>query len=485
MSNIIGNDKKKFILILFILLLSAFIVTSVISYQVAHNSLSKQIEENALPLTSDNIYSEIQQDLLKPIFISSLMAHDTFVRDWVINMEKEPDQMVRYLREIQDRYETITSFFISEKSKVYYHSTGILKQIQRSDPNDAWYFHVTGLPDSESYEINIDLNSADRSQTVVYVNHKVFDFNRQLIGVTGVGLAVEKVVKLIESYQKKHNRHVYFVDREGNIALHGQQYKGGTTLQSSPALAEFATRILTNASASINYIRDNKKVYLNSRLVPEFKWYLMVEQEETQDEKKLLNTLWGNLMISFLVIVLILIIANLTLGRYQRKLEVMATTDKLTGTANRQIFDEHFLQAINETKRSKAAISIILLDIDHFKNVNDTYGHCIGDLVIKSVAYVIQSQIRSHDLVCRWGGEEFLILLPNLGINHAVEIAEQIRQAIAQNQIKEDEHQINVKVSIGVAEYQSGELSTDLISRADVALYQAKNGGRNQVVLSH
>lgn len=104
-------------MILFILLLSAFIVTSVISYQVAHNSLSKQIEENALPLTSDNIYSEIQQDLLKPIFISSLMAHDTFVRDWVINMEKEPDQMVRYLREIQDRYETITSFFISEKVK--------------------------------------------------------------------------------------------------------------------------------------------------------------------------------------------------------------------------------------------------------------------------------------------------------------------------------------------------------------------------------
>ncbi|MGS0730105.1 diguanylate cyclase, partial [Shewanella sp. 0m-11] len=100
------NDKKRFIWILSLLLLVAFVVTSGISYQVAHDSLSEQVKDNNLPLTSDNIYSEIQQDLLRPIFISSLMAQDTFVRDWTLNQEKNPEKLIRYLKEIQEKYGT-------------------------------------------------------------------------------------------------------------------------------------------------------------------------------------------------------------------------------------------------------------------------------------------------------------------------------------------------------------------------------------------
>ncbi|WP_307833660.1 hypothetical protein [Candidatus Symbiopectobacterium sp. 'North America'] len=103
-----------------VMLLTAFLIISWTSFKVAQQSLEAEIKENTLPLTSDNVYSEIQQDLLRPIFISSLMAHDTFVCDWVLDNESDPQAMIRYLREIDNLFDTIFSFFIYDKTKRYY-----------------------------------------------------------------------------------------------------------------------------------------------------------------------------------------------------------------------------------------------------------------------------------------------------------------------------------------------------------------------------
>ena len=150
----------------------------------------------------------------------------------------------------------------------------------------------------------------------VFVNYRVYDFNKKLIGVTGVGLAVDKVRELIEKYQQRYSRRVYFIDRQGRIALHGQTDQGPETIQSDPALAPLATQILTSPGGSYQYERQGKQIYLNSRLVPEFKWHLMEEQASHEGEGALQQTLWGNLLLSALVTIGILVIANLTLGRW-------------------------------------------------------------------------------------------------------------------------------------------------------------------------
>ncbi|BFL81852.1 hypothetical protein LFREDSHE_03020 [Shewanella baltica] len=181
----------------------------------------------------------------------------------------------------------------------------------------------------------------------------------------------------------------------------------------------------------------------------------------------------------------ILFISNMTLGRYQRKLEVMASTDKLTGAANRQVFDEYFRQALDKAKLAQSPISILLLDIDHFKKVNDSYGHGIGDLVLKTMTNMLRGALQQQDILCRWGGEEFLILLPGMDLTRAAELAEQIRELIFQREIKVNGLHISITASIGVAEHQAQEPAEDLIKRADLALYQAKEAGRNQVVLNH
>lgn len=479
------TGKRYFVFILSGLLIAGFLTVSLVSYKVAEESVSSQIADDALPLTSNNIYSEIQQDLLRPIWISSQMAHDTFVIDWAVGGEKNPEKMIHYLKEIQNRYGATTSFFVSERTHRYYHPKGIIKTVSKSDPQDAWYFRVRGLPDGKDYEINIDTDTSDKGRINVFINYRVYDYAGKLIGVTGVGLGVNRVQKLIETYQERYGRTVFFTDLQGNITLHGSGFKGGAlSLRDLPGIKEDATRILTTPGGSYTYRQDNKTIYLNTRLVPEFQWYLIVEQRGSPADKRLTHTLLGNLLLSLGVTVLVLFLANLTMGRYQRRLERMASIDKLTGAANRQVFEVLFEQVLNRARRNDEEVSLIMLDLDHFKEVNDNHGHLAGDLVLKTVSRIVREQIRASDTLCRWGGEEFMILMPMCNIGHARVLAERIRQAIEQQIIVCGTDAIKVCVSLGVAQLTEKEDSAELIRRADRAMYVAKTRGRNCVSIA-
>lgn len=477
------KKKIRFVGILSLLLLSGFLTTCLVSYYVAHNSIVRQIAETTLPLTSDNIYSEIQRDLLRPVFISSLMAQDTFVRDWILSGEKDNKDIIRYLKEIQHRYGTLTAFFVSEKTKNYYHPDGVIKKIRETDPLDKWYYRVREM--NAPYEINLDTDTADRQSLTIFINYQVHDYSGRYIGAIGVGLAVEAVGNMIDTYQNRYGRRIYFTDREGRITLHSSNYKGPENIRRIPALSGLAIQILTTPSNSLTYEENDKTVYLNSRLVPEFGWFLMVEQVDDPEEKRIFRTLMGNLAISLVTTVIILFLVNLTIGGYQRRLEEMACTDKLTGIANRQIFDMLFDQAFRYSKRRKGSLSAVMFDIDHFKQVNDTYGHPAGDLVLQVLARTVQEQIRDSDILCRWGGEEFILLLPDCDINHAEKVAEKIRLAI-ENQISVPygNKTISITASFGVAQLLPVDAKLDLVKRLDDALYDAKKKGRNRVELA-
>ncbi|MCK5696398.1 MAG: cache domain-containing protein [Desulfobacula sp.] len=181
------QGKNKLILIVSLLLITGFVVTSLASYYVSRSSLRSQIAKRELPLTSDNIYSEIERDILRPVFISSFMANDTFLRDWVINGENDETQIIRYLKEIQDKYNTFTSFFVSEKTMTYYHAGGILKKINPKEERDRWYFRVRYM--------------ANKDSMIIFINYRVYDYENNFIGATGVGLRVRAVKDLIRKYQ--------------------------------------------------------------------------------------------------------------------------------------------------------------------------------------------------------------------------------------------------------------------------------------------
>lgn len=161
-----------------------------------------------------------------------------------------------------------------------------------------------------------------------------------------------------------------------------------------------------------------------------------------------------------------------------------AMTDGLTGIANRKAFDQQLAGAAQEAARNGRPLSLLFVDIDHFKAFNDTHGHLVGDHVLRLVAKVLTECIKGRDTAARFGGEEFAIILPNTGIDNALTVADQVRIAVGSRQIVNRSRSSSygsVTLSVGVAQYRSGEPLWDLMRRADGALYTAKRTGRNRV----
>jgi two-component system cell cycle response regulator len=161
---------------------------------------------------------------------------------------------------------------------------------------------------------------------------------------------------------------------------------------------------------------------------------------------------------------------------------MLATTDALTGLMNRRAFLEWSTREALRAHRYRDALTAVLLDVDHFKQINDRRGHAAGDLVLARVADVLGSSVRSCDVVARWGGEEFVIALPSTGLAGATEVAERVRARLEGKVIDgPDGDRIPVTASFGVAELGRGETIEALVGRADEAMYRAKTGGRNRV----
>ncbi|MBI5026477.1 MAG: diguanylate cyclase, partial [Nitrospirae bacterium] len=174
-------------------------------------------------------------------------------------------------------------------------------------------------------------------------------------------------------------------------------------------------------------------------------------------------------------------------ARLYTKTVELATTDELTGVSNRRVFMEELSREAARAGRYNLAFSLLMIDIDHFKWVNDSHGHPAGDAVLKSLARILKGQVRQVDIVARYGGEEFAIILPETSIDGARVVGERIRAAIASTPFSIDhEKNIGVTVSVGISCFPESAQSVELlIERADQALYTAKREGRNRVCLYH
>jgi two-component system, cell cycle response regulator len=167
----------------------------------------------------------------------------------------------------------------------------------------------------------------------------------------------------------------------------------------------------------------------------------------------------------------------------QKKALALSLTDPLTGIGNRRKLDQVLELEIGRAERTGDKLSVLMTDLDHFKHINDTYGHIVGDKVITVHVQMIQQRTRPTDIITRFGGEELVILMPHTNIQNAYTIAERIRFEFANCQIEPLEKAVTV--SIGVVELAKNEQAESLLHRVDKALYEAKNAGRNRVIVAH
>ncbi len=174
-----------------------------------------------------------------------------------------------------------------------------------------------------------------------------------------------------------------------------------------------------------------------------------------------------------------------TLKHFQRfsSVKTMAIYDTLTGLYNRRYLEERLITETQKAFYGGSPLSLVMVDIDHFKKVNDTFGHTTGDLVLKEIASLLKNSVRKKDTVARYGGEEFILILPEAGLEETTIIAERIRRQIENTPFEMEQTRLNLTVSLGISNFPSHHARSkeDLVKMADQALYDAKRGGRNRV----
>ncbi len=317
MQKIRSSQKGRLLVSLSILLCFGYITTSFVSFFVSRAALRSQIDQSTLPLTSDNIYSEIQRDLLRPTWVSLFMASDTFLLDWILDGEQDTRAITKYLQSVMDEHQAFTSFFVSEATRKYYHPTGVIKTVQREDPQDKWYFRVRDM--ANDYEINVDQDTAHPNTITIFINRKVYSHDGNYLGATGVGLLTNSVQDLIQHYREKYHRDIYFVDLDGNILIHSASMPdGATNIRDMDGLASVADSILAGELNACTYKKNGRLMHLNTRYIPELQWRLLVEQAEDNAVAEIFGALVANLALCSVIIALALAFTALTTSRYEK-----------------------------------------------------------------------------------------------------------------------------------------------------------------------
>jgi diguanylate cyclase (GGDEF)-like protein len=474
----VRSDRWRVVVILLVIFFLGSAATNSVSYVVSRDAIRAGIRDSQLPLTGDSIYSNIQRDILRPIHISEQMAADSFLLAWVRSGEQDPAVVVQYLSQIQEQFDATTAFFVSEATRSYYHPRGVVESVSERDPADGWYFRVRQITDP--YEINFDSDAANGDSMTAFINYRVLDGEGNFVGVTGVGIELDTLRAMLDSYGDGEARRVSFVDAQGQLKLAGDAVTG-LPIGEQPGIGAIAKRILGGTTEQrLSYELDGRTVLVNSRFVEELGWYLIVEQDDRASVQPLRATLIWNLTVGALITAVVLGCALVAVQRHQRRLEHAASTDGLTGIANRLAGEARLVAALSEAERKQRPVSVLILDLDQFKLINDEHGHPVGDRVIRSVATVADASVRSTDRVIRWGGEEFLIVLRSCALADAEMLAERIRQRIETEHFRSADLP-PVTVSIGVGEWMTGEGREALIARVDAALYRAKRLGRNRI----
>lgn len=285
---------------------------------------------------------------------------------------------------------------------------------------------------------------------------------------------------LTESY-KYHYRGLSFIDTETSKLL----------ISNIPNLPVLGTRILSKYDWLINV--DDTNQYKSAAMLPLKRGHeiigiqLLLSNDEDRFTKNDGTAFWHKLA------AMIAISIENCINR--QRILALGYQDGLTSAYNRRYIDERLSDEIDRCLRNKTDLACLFIDVDFFKEVNDNYGHQVGDTVLVNLVFLMTEQVRSSDIVARYGGEEFAVILPDTGIQVAHEVAERIRKGVEQQSLDVDGNTLKTTVSIGLASLsqvilQLGKHKKDhqqldklLLSKADEALYQAKQTGRNQVVI--
>jgi len=471
------KSRYKFIILVTGLLLALSLSISFLNYNKSVDEAYKNLKQSSLPLSVDNIYSEIQKTIVQPTLIASMMANDTFLKNWILKKPHKPELISNYLNNIKKKFGVLHTFLVVDDGLNYYTESGLLETISSENEKDRWYFEFRN--NRRISEINLDTNFRLDNSMILFMNYKIFDQSRSYIGTTGVALKTVSINMLLKSFETKYKFKVYFIDENGQSVLKG---KGSSKLIDSLDV-QLRQSFLKNELKLVNYQRDGTNYALKIKYIPELNLYLVVEANIDDFTEGVNRAFFLNLLISLGITVLVVGLIVHIISKYNKRLEFDVYHDSLTKLFNRRHFIDHYETQLNHLFDENESHVVISIDIDNFKSINDQYGHLIGDKVLQEIANILDENVRKSDIAARWGGEEFAVMLFHTDANSALKVAEKLRLQIETSSKLHSYVTEGVCASLGVTIIINREPLDQVMHRADMALYQSKNKGKNQVVL--
>ncbi len=470
----------KLTIILMLVLIPSFIAVSFLNYYVQKDSIREELITNSLPLVRDLIDWEISTRLKDPLLASSIMARDTFLIEWIQEGEVEPEKIERYLDSIRLEHGFSTAFFISSKTLQYYSYQGVHKEISPTDTHDIWYYDF--IKSGEIVELDVDTDEVRAGRLTIFINHRVLSTAGELLGVVGVGVDMSDISALLKKTQQTYGRVIYMVDESGVVQAHSDMNViEKRNIRTSFGIDKIANTILSSEGTTLDtyYEGKNGNILLTSRYIPDIKWHIVVEQDERVSLQIVRKMLFRTISIGIFASLLTLIISIRVVNKHNLNLKNSFKLDHLTQIINRLELDQRLSNELSLCRRSGGTFSVLMIDLDNFKEINDTFGHSAGDDTLIKFTKLVSSSIRTTDCFGRWGGDEFLLILPESNGTEGVIIANKLHSMVAESNVFLP---FSVTISIGLTELKKLDTIESILSRTDKALYKAKAAGKNRVV---
>jgi diguanylate cyclase (GGDEF)-like protein len=420
------------------------------------------------------VFSLVNEELLKPLHVAQTIGLAKNFDTLLDTTELDEPALVSLLRQLESQF-GLTFFVASEKMRKQYLSSG--KQIELLEGKVFWYFEAQ----QQDRELIADLGQVGNVH--LYFDVKISNKDGEFLGFVGVGKSLQQFIDTFDQYKQTYGYDFLFVNDKDQIILTSlpDLVVTGAHIPTLDTLPWYTKEASASHQFESSIVNDKGKDFLLSKIdIEELDWKLILLVPLDARQAQITNTFVTNTLMSISVMVFLFVLAFWVMVFYKNKLERSGELDPLTQLPNRAFIHHRYQQL----KRQDAMISVIMVDIDRFKDINDNYGHNTGDEVLRTISRIMTEEIREQDTVGRWGGEEFIMLIPTTSEQTALSIAERTRQCLELETFIKIEDTFKVTASFGVTHGSSRIPLTELIASADAALYEAKKRGRNTVKFS-
>jgi diguanylate cyclase (GGDEF)-like protein len=454
-----------------------FLLVSITAGYVAYLAVSNIVgEQHRLQNESISpVFSLVDREILKPLYISEILANSEMFNHLIEPAEPDNNAIYDHLERLEKKF-NLEFFIASEKHRRQYFSKR--SSIELVEGEIDWYFKIKAM------DSDLVADVGQREDPQLFFDVKIYNKQNEYIGIVGVGKRLQVFLKEFSDYKSKYGYDFLFLNETNTVVLssYSQELANGADLKN---IEEFIWyQKIDQASlidGSLNSILVNvagDDFLISELYINELNWRLLLliplKTRQTQLSK---TFIYNTAMIAVFGLSLFFVIYWIT-NKYRKGIVYAINIDGLTQLANRAAIQLKFKEL---REQPDSELCVIMVDIDNFKLINDAYGHNMGDEILKNIAGLLNIVVRSQDLVGRWGGEEFIILIPCNDPQIGINVAERARKLLMSEKVSDIHLETGITASFGVTHANVSIDLKDIVEIADKALYKAKGAGRNRV----